>query len=206
MKWESCYMTENYHFSFSFPLLFVSYFFFPWQEEINHRQFLWKLTLWQKPFSLYRIRWCMSWKLREESCYCRINIKNFSSRLWARRLTPLGLRFLICEMGLIRELRAELVRVHWDGLQEALSSVWTVSEITILWGRLCQACFVTWHQGNVGINQSKSPFPRFKKKIQREQGTWPVSPPQKQSPAISNADPGHVFQKQKSEPVFPQEP
>ena len=144
------------------------------------------------------LRCVLSIKLKKKKC--------LSSRLWARRLTPLGLRFLICEMGLIRELRAELVRVHWDGLQEALSSVWTVSEITILWGRLCQACFVTWHQGNVGINQSKSPFPRFKKKIQREQGTWPVSPPQKQSPAISNADPGHVFQKQKSEPVFPQEP
>ena len=77
MKWECSYMTETYHFSFSFLFLFVSYFFFSWQEEINHSQSLWQLTLWQKPFSLYRIRWCMSWKLREESCYCRINIKIF---------------------------------------------------------------------------------------------------------------------------------
>ena len=28
--------------------------------------------------------------------------------------------------------------------------------------------FMTWHSGNVGINQSKSPFPRLKKKRSRE--------------------------------------
>lgn len=78
INWEFSYMTETYQYSIFSPFLFVSYFFFPWKEEINHCQFPWQLTLCQKLFSSYRIRWCMSWKLREESqCYCRINIKIF---------------------------------------------------------------------------------------------------------------------------------